>query len=68
MISSAFPHLQSQNQPKDNLIKFDNKNRKHTTLENMEALFETEKSKPSKKNSNLSNIENRFRNIFKKDR
>lgn len=68
MVSCAFPHLHSQNQPKDNLIRFDNKNRKHTTLENMEALFETEESNPAKKNSNFSNMENRFGNIFKKDR
>lgn len=68
MISSAFPHLRSQDQPKDNLIMLDNKNRKHTSLENLGALFETEESNPAKKNSNLSNMENRFSNIFKKDR
>ncbi|BAE82620.1 hypothetical protein [Desulfitobacterium hafniense] len=67
MVSSAFPHLHSQNQLKDNLIRFDNNNRKHTTLENMESLFETNGSNPAEKNSNLSNIENRFGNIFKKD-
>ncbi|EHQ92324.1 hypothetical protein ACPUYX_13060 [Desulfosporosinus sp. SYSU MS00001] len=67
MVSSAFPHLHSQSQLKDNLIIFDSNNRKHTTLENMESLFETKGSNPAEKNSNLSNIENRFGNIFKKD-
>lgn len=68
MVSSAFPHLQSKNQPKDNLIMLDNKNRKHMTLENLDTLFETKETNQPKKNSKLTNMENRFSNIFKKDR
>ncbi|EFV74595.1 hypothetical protein MKY20_24755 [Cytobacillus sp. FSL W8-0315] len=71
MVSSAFPHLQSQNQIKDNLIRFDKKNKKHLTLENLETLFETEEGldyEGTDNNHNLSNMENRFSNIFKKDR
>lgn len=49
MVSSAFPHLQSQNQIKDNLIQFDKNNRNHTSLENLGSLFETEETNPPKK-------------------
>jgi hypothetical protein len=45
-----------------------NKNSKHTTLQNLEALFETEEPNSENKKSNLSNMEKRFNNIFKKDR
>ncbi|MBB2482581.1 hypothetical protein H5P36_20640 [Bacillus sp. APMAM] len=68
MVSSAFSHLHSQNQVNDNLIQFDKNNRYHMSLENLEVFFETVESNPSKKNSNLSNMENRFSNLFKKDR
>lgn len=68
MVSSAFSHLQSQNQVKDNLLQFDKNNRKHASLENLETLFETEGSNPSEKNTSLSKMETRFSNIFKKDR
>lgn len=68
MVSSAFSHLQSQNQVKDNLLQFDKNNMKHASLENLETLFETEGSNPSEKNTSLSKMETRFSNIFKKDR
>ncbi|MDP1420120.1 hypothetical protein Q8G35_17405 [Peribacillus simplex] len=68
MISSAFSHLQSQNQVKDNLIQFDKNNRKHASLENLETFFELEGSNTLEENASLSKIENRFSNIFKKDR
>ncbi|MGP7818154.1 hypothetical protein [Niallia sp. 01092] len=68
MVSSAFSHLQSQNQVKVNLIQFDHKNKKHTSLENLETLFEPEESNTAEKNTSLSKMENRFSNIFKKDR
>ncbi|QCT02289.1 hypothetical protein E6C60_1573 [Paenibacillus algicola] len=68
MVSSAFSHLQSQNQVKDNLLQFDKNNRKHASLENLETLFETEGSNPFEKNTSLSKMETRFSNIFKKDR
>lgn len=68
MVSSAFSHLQSQNQVKDNLIQFDKNNRKHASLENLETFFETEGFNPFEKNTTLSKMETRFSNIFKKDR
>jgi len=68
MVSSAFAHLQSKVQVNGNLIQFDSKNNEHTKLENLETIFEAENTNHINKKSNLSNIENKFNNIFKKDR
>ncbi|MBN3527244.1 hypothetical protein [Paenibacillus apiarius] len=68
MVSSAFSHLHAENQVEGNLIQFDKNNRKHTSLENLESFFDTEESNPTEKNTSLSKMENRFSNIFKKDR
>lgn len=67
MVSSAFSHLQAENQVKGNLIQFDQKNRKHASLENLESFFESEESNPVEKNTSISKMENKYSNIFKKD-
>lgn len=64
MVSSAFSHLQAESQVKGNLIQFDQNNRKHASLENLESFFESEESNSVEKNTSLSN---KFSNIFKKD-
>ena len=40
----------------------------HGSTENFETIFEAENTNHIKKKSNLSNLENKFNNIFKKDR
>ncbi|WP_340015781.1 hypothetical protein [Paenibacillus sp. FSL K6-1318] len=67
MISSTFSHIQLPNQMKENLLQFDKNNKKHMSLENLESLFETEESDLSEKNSSLSKMEAKYRNIFKRD-
>ncbi|SFM48143.1 hypothetical protein SAMN03159341_1376 [Paenibacillus sp. 1_12] len=67
MVSSAFSHLQSQSQAKENLIQFNKNNRNHVSLENLESFFETNGSNTSESNTSLTKMENRFGNIFKKD-
>ncbi|MFL0373053.1 hypothetical protein ACH0BY_03980 [Paenibacillus amylolyticus] len=67
MVSSVFSHLHSQNQVKHNLIQFDKNNRKHVSLEELETFFETEGSDLSETNSSLSKMEDKYRNIFKKE-
>ncbi|UYZ23286.1 hypothetical protein [Mesobacillus jeotgali] len=69
MISSAFSHLRDEKNLKDNLIKFDHTNKNHSTLENLDTFFKVTETAPEtqcQKNNNLSTMENRFSNIFKK--